>query len=284
MASAAKKKLVSVGRLLRRSTLQDHVTIDELKMPADAGQKVELFKLRQSFENFLAPPETMDATKVAGVNPASVSSVGHDIFVSLPRAELVELQPTPSGWYAVFLVDKTAKTAIETFVHAGRRHFKETNMFGGFVSPFSTPTVYEAAHTRLHIKVSDYCGKLMHTTFCDAQGDVLFSPGDDILHLHAKPKLGLCSLTVHLAGYWYDCTKQGPLLYLAEVHALGKEADPGLNLPPTISEQSPGGTVFRRELKELDAPKAAQENSHFTEWQAHSATKRMEDIKREYMM
>ena len=62
-------KTVTVDRLLRRSTLQDHITIDELPMP-EGSQKVELIKLRNSFTEFATEEESDVA------NPTSTLVVG----------------------------------------------------------------------------------------------------------------------------------------------------------------------------------------------------------------
>lgn len=169
------KKRVSVDRLLRRSTLQDHITIDPLQMPA-GGQGVEIIKLRSSFRSFdeaspprpekhavtssadgSAPMQVTDgfATSHPSVSPTPplTTNSGHDILVTLPNAELVELQPGPSGWYAVLAIDQAGKTAVESFVSTGRRHYKETNLNAGYVSPFSEPLYHETAHARLNVKV-----------------------------------------------------------------------------------------------------------------------------------
>ena len=55
---------------------------------------------------------------------------------------------------------------------------------------------------------------------------MLFKPGDEMLNLHAKPLLGSCAPTIHLAGYWYDKTKQGPLLYLSHFKQHRREPSP----------------------------------------------------------
>ena len=57
-------KTVTVDRLLRRSTLQDHITIDELPMP-EGSQKVELIKLRNSFTEFATEEEKQRAMEQA---------------------------------------------------------------------------------------------------------------------------------------------------------------------------------------------------------------------------
>lgn len=67
-----------------------------------------------------------------------------------------------------------------------------------------------------------------------------------MLDLQAKPLVGPCSPTIHLAGYWYDTTKQGPLLYLTELAQL----DHALSCPPSpkLSKawMSPGGSLHAR--------------------------------------
>lgn len=245
------RKTISVDRLLRRSTMQEHVTINEL--PIGTGeQKVELIKLRHSFQAFNSPDAESEQTthKSSAANGISKAPAGHDILVTIPYAEMVEMQPTTSGWFAVLVIDKAAKVAVESFVSAGRRHFKETNMHGGYVSPFSQPLEGEEGHVRLSVKVSEFDGKLTHTTFSGKNGEVLHKAGDSVVGLHAKPLLGACSPTIHMAGYWYDQTKQGPLLYLTSVCAIDKGADKEILVdePPIINEliKSPGGTQSRR--------------------------------------
>jgi hypothetical protein len=82
----------------------------------------------------------------------------------------------------------------------------------------------------------------MHTTFCEADGEVIFRPGDEVLDVKAKSFLGPCSATIHLAGYWCDQTKQGPLLYLTKLAMLDAKDDK--EMEATVSEvfKSPGGT------------------------------------------
>ena len=99
------RKTVTIDRLLRRSTLQDHATVNALSMPT-GEQRVELIKLRQSFEF----AKTLDASSVepdskpkAIVKTTSAASRGHDILVPLSHAHLVEIQPHSSGWFAVLL-------------------------------------------------------------------------------------------------------------------------------------------------------------------------------------
>ena len=272
------RKKVSVDRLMRRSTLQDHITVNELPMP-DGGQRVELIKLRSSFTSFASPTLSADVTAGESHNPATpqcntLAGSDHDILVTLPNAELVEMQPNASGWFAVLLIDKAAKLAIASFVNAGRRHFKETNMNGGFVSPFSEPLLSEKGHARVHVKISEMGGRLMHTTFCDVKGDALYQPGDEVLNLHDKPLLGPCSPTVHMAGYWHDETMQGPLLYLTGVNAISKSLQSELiNEAPMISEllKSPGGTISRRSFTSPmsnDTPEEGAERLEnvFGEW------------------
>lgn len=263
--SSPKKKVVSVARLLRRSTLQDHVTHDQLKLSQPDVQTVELIKLRRSFEDFESKPQEAKATVP---NPA-----GHDILVSLPSATLVEIAPTASGWYAIFLIDETAKTAIESFVNTARRHYKETNMFGGLVSPFTEPTVSEAAHSRLHVKISEYGGKLLNTTFFEADGGTKYKPGDEILTIYSKPPLGLCTPTIHLAGYWFDSTKQGPLLFLSTTTSLLHDIDPSEGAAPTISEllKSPGGSVTRR-LFRYSAAAAEVADTGTSKWRRRASS------------
>ena len=243
-------KTVTVDRLLRRSTLQDHITIDELPMP-EGSQKVELIKLRNSFTEFATEEEKQRAMEQAASPKAkrSTGSGGHDIHVTLPYADVVELQPNASGWFAVLLIDKAAKEAIESFVHTGRRHFKETNMHGGYVSPFSEPLAGEVGHARVHVKISEMGGRLLHTNFFDEKGAVLYKPGDEMLDVHHRPLLGACAVTIHMAGYWYDKTKQGPLLYLMWASALDKKKKTRVDEAEIQIDEllkSPGGTVTRR--------------------------------------
>ena len=249
------RKTLAIERLLRRSTLQNHIKVDELPMP-DGQQKVELIKLRGSFTSFGAPganTNTETGSPPAEKTVKAAATSGHDIVVTIPHATLVELQPTASGWFAVLLIDKAAKGAIESFVNIARKHYKQTTMHSAFVSPFSEPLISENGHTRVHVKISEYSGMMTSTTFYDETGGKIFAPGDQIVDLTEKPKrlLGSCSPTIHMAGYWHDETKQGPLLYLTSVSALSVEArNELLRGVPIISEvqQNQDGTVSRHEF------------------------------------
>lgn len=264
-----RRNTVSVDRLRRSSTLQDHVKVLTLNMPTDYGKSVQMIKLRQSFESFVdATSPSSDMTKMndkdgtaTSDGSASKTGPGHDILLSIPHAELVELQPFESSWYAMILIDNSAIQAVDAFISAGQKHYKETHMNGAFVSPFSESAAREQPFAHVQVKISEFCGKLLHTTFADPKGEVLFRPGDDMLSLKPKELLGPCSVTIHLAGYWHDETKQGPLLYLTNVSMLdaskvgepcGSEEveeleppPPPLSLPPSVHEmlKSPGGTV-----------------------------------------
>lgn len=243
MPPSPKRPVVSLTRLLRRSTLQDHVTVDRLSAPLHDQQTIELIKLRRSFGDFLASTENGDESMTT-TNPD-----GHDIFVSLPRVELVEFLPNQSGWFAVFLIDKTAMAAVESFVKTTRRHYRETNMFGGVATPFSEPLKNEDAHSRFHIKIAECGGKLLNSTFYKADGEIAFKPGDDLLLALSQLELGHCALTIHMAGYWYDSTKQGPLIFLSTLRASNRDGDEGSDAAtPEITEmlKSPGGSVTRR--------------------------------------
>ena len=160
-------------------------------------------------------------------------------------------------------------------------------MFGGLVSPFSEPTANETAHSRLHVKLSEYGGKLLNATFYDAQGSTLYKPGDDILALHSKPPLGQCTPTIHLAGYWFDSTKQGPLVYLSSITLLQPDVNPGEDAAPMISEllKSPGGTVTRRPLLfNNEAAEISDIGATDTKWRRHassSSSGRMDQLKAE---
>ena len=242
-----KDRNISIGRLLRRSTLQNHIKVDELPV-ANGEQRFELIKLRGSFTSFSSP----DNVAADSVATGTTNKSGHDILVSLPFAKLLEMQPSPAGWFAVLSIDKAAKVAIESFVNAGRRHYKETNMHGGFVSPFSElrASDTQGGHVRVHVKIAECDGIILGTTLYDEKGEVMFKPGDQIASLHAKPLLGACSPTIHMAGYWYDQTKQGPLLYLRSVAALPASAatKEQLDEPPIISAecQTPKGSIRRK--------------------------------------
>jgi hypothetical protein len=186
MMSSA-RKILPIDRLMRRSTMQNHIKIEPLKQP-EGEPRVELIKLRASFEPNL---EVDPATTVEGeadaltkpssstksltkTRPANGAPGGHDILVTLSRAELVELQPLVSGWYAIFLVDKPSKQAVEAFVQVGRRHYKESYLDGGFVSAFSEPALHEKGHARLHVKVC----KSATTTTCAR-----------VVHMHASGEI-----------------------------------------------------------------------------------------------
>ena len=65
----------------------------------------------------------------------------------------------------------------------------------------------------------------------------------------AAPRLGACAVTIHMAGYWYDKTKQGPLLYLMSASALDKKKKTRVDEAEIQIDEllkSPGGTVTRR--------------------------------------
>ena len=242
-----KRETVEIDRLLRKSTFEKHVTIDALKS-SDKNYNVEVIKFCPSFEGFSPPASPVihhprpgaDASIEAldfkpgegkplplppGTPPRSKINP-HDIILNVPRAELVEIKPCDSGWFAIFTIDRLTKDAIDAFVAAGRRHFKENRFQAGNISPFTEPLQHEArkgAHMRLSVKISEYCGKMMQTTIFNAEDEVIFSAGHELLHLHEKPPLGPCAVSIHLMGYWYDLTKQGPLLYLTKLASFAKD-------------------------------------------------------------
>lgn len=169
-SSMSERNLVEVKTLLRRSTLNDHVTIDPLTQSDDKAKQVEIIKLRSSFGNFSQPASPICThrrlTGLQGCASAPTSPMcsyadrvhksSHDILVNLPQAELVEIQPRDSGWFAIFTVDKTTRDAIDAFVVAGRRHFKEVRLNAGYVSPFSDPLDCEkraGAFARVSVQV-----------------------------------------------------------------------------------------------------------------------------------
>ena len=141
-----KRETVEIDRLLRKSTFEKHVTIDALKS-SDKNYNVEVIKFCPSFEGFSPPASPVihhprpgaDASIEAldfkpgegnqlplppGTPPRSKINP-HDIILNVPRAELVEIKPCDSGWFAIFTIDRLTKDAIDAFVAAGRRHFKE---------------------------------------------------------------------------------------------------------------------------------------------------------------
>ena len=99
------RKILPIDKLMRRSTMQNHIKIQPLKQP-DGQPRVELIKLRASFEPFLESQAKDGASPVKASKTKLVKEdgCGHDILVTLLGAVLVELQPLTSGWYAVFLV------------------------------------------------------------------------------------------------------------------------------------------------------------------------------------
>ena len=256
------RKLVEVQRLLRKSTLNDHITISPLG-PQDermSTKKVETIKLRASFEGFSPPASPQQVSRWSdstGVTPPTPSPQTpgaarspQEIFVRLPRAELVEIQPRDAGWFAVLTVDKQTKEAIEAFVSTGRRRFKETRLNAGYISPFSDPLPHElraGAHARVAFQMSEYLGKMLHSSFLSPDGELLFGPGDELLDVHQKPPLGPCSAVVHMMGYWYDRTKQGPLLYLTEVGMLTRipNVSPVQPTLEAVQPRSPAGSPNR---------------------------------------
>ena len=235
------RKVLEVKRLMRTSTLNDHIVIDSLG-PRDAddtvaAKKFETIKLRASFEGFSEPASPIAVTaRTARPTPdaASTPKLPQDIFVKLPNAELVEVQPRDAGWFAVLTINAKAKEAIEAFVNTARRRFRETHLNAGYISPFSDPLPHElraGAHARVSFQISEYHGKMLHSTFLTSDGGILFGPGDELLDVHQKPPLGACSVVVHLMGYWYDKTRQGPLLYLTEISLLPKEERAHIDSP-----------------------------------------------------
>lgn len=234
------RETVEVSRLLRKSTLEQHVVVDTLPVP-EKGHNVELIKLKPSFEGFSNPPSLNPSpaasphvgnrrladfgTSSEEVAPLPRRNSTHDILLNLPNVELVEVAPRDSGWFAVFTIDKITKDAIDAFVTTGRRHFKENRFQAGYISPFSEPLQHEVrkgAYARVSVQISEYCGKVMHTTFTNEDDEVEHGPGDELLDVYQKAPLGLCAATIHLMGYWYDLTKQGPLLYLTKLTSIAR--------------------------------------------------------------
>ena len=258
-----KRETVEIDRLLRKSTFEKHVTIDALKS-SDKNYNVEVIKFCPSFEGFSPPaspvihhPRLAADASIAALDfkpgegkslplppgtPPRCKINPHDIILNVPRAELVEIKPCDSGWFAIFTIDRSTKDAIDAFVAAGRRHFKENRFQAGNISPFTEPLQHEArkgAHMRLSVKISEYCGKMMQTTIFNAQDEMIFSAGHELLHLHEKPPLGPCAVSIHLMGYWYDLTKQGPLLYLTKLASFAKDV-PSTPPSPLLPAGMPG--------------------------------------------
>lgn len=146
------QKVIDIPRLLRKSTLNDHVVVNPLEATAEQGQTVELMKLRRDFVGFSSPQTSDEA------NESKDAQNPHDIYLSIPQAELCEVKPCNSGWFATLVIDKESKLAIEAFISAGRRHFKQMGTDAGYISPFADPLAHEIrmvpnAHARLTVQV-----------------------------------------------------------------------------------------------------------------------------------
>ena len=250
----SERETIEIDRLLRKSTLESHVMHSSLPT-MEKSHNVSLIKLRDSFEGFSpkssplmtggSPSPKFDNISTMTSPTRRSSSASHDIIVKLPLTQLVEIQPSESGWFAVFTIDEKAKNAFDNFVQAGRRHFKQTRFQAGYICPFSEPRAHEArmgAHSRLHVQISEYCGKVLNTTVCDSEKNVLYQPGDKLVDIYQKVPLGPCTVSIHMMGYWYDLTKQGPLLYLAELCTLASNEQsivagrPIFSLPDNIED------------------------------------------------
>ena len=85
--------------------------------------------------------------------------------------------------------------------------------------------------------------------FTDEHGEIIYGPGDDVLRLHQKAPLGTCAVTLHLMGYWYDSTKQGPLLCLSKLSRLPKGSEKAYRTDFVSTPPSERAAVIRNEIK-----------------------------------
>lgn len=273
--TAAARSHISLEALLARETLQqENLQCKPLGNPI-GGASVELMKLSPTFDGFHASddsgvlsekaerPNAIDG-RAGATKSAPSAPEPHDILVRLPRADLVAVQPEASGWYAIFTIDHATKVSLDAFSRAASENYKvQYGGKGAFVSPFAEPTSAEkhtGARARLYAKVSEYFGRMLHSSFVDNTGAAIHLPGDEVLKVHAKPPLGVCSPTLHLMGYWHDKTKYGPLIYLLGTNTVGVEGPKSLSplgqhmASPLGSPQAAAAASKRMlEIKKQDA-------------------------------
>jgi hypothetical protein len=162
-----------------------------------------------------------------------------DLRVQLP-AELVALQPRPSGWCAVLAIGARATKAIEAFVRVVHA-IVPAERDRVFVSPLSRPNrvTGEGIETPspamgrgdeavwwLHVLVNERGHTLQEQCFAtNSSGEQVFGANDPLHLVHSRPPLGSCVTTVFCQGYWQDGSRYGPLLHLE-----GLTLDPGASL------------------------------------------------------
>ena len=92
--------------MLRRSKLAGRLSSSSMSSPPGAP-KVEVMKMRED-----------------GLRSSKLPAPGSDIVTSLPGSKLVEVSPEPDGWYAVYVIDESAKAAIDVFLDLARDQYK----------------------------------------------------------------------------------------------------------------------------------------------------------------
>mmetsp|Transcript_25453 Transcript_25453/g.54109 ORF Transcript_25453/g.54109 Transcript_25453/m.54109 type:complete len:462 (+) Transcript_25453:29-1414(+) len=212
------------------SPLLQRVSVEPLSLPPSHGAQVCAMKLRKGSE----------ATMYNDAQPVGTTSLAHtgqalteftsvhtekneDMLVQLNRAILVSVIPTDNGWYAEIAIQEDDAHAVGAFCNTVKTRIEEESSTTlAFVSPLRESSRCERDNgvaAKLLVKLSEYQGLLLSSTFCDVWGTEaskrMYGPGDDILSLYSSPPVGPCIPTVHFMGYWYDKTKCGPLIYLS---------------------------------------------------------------------
>lgn len=156
-----------------------------------------------------------------------------DAVFRFEGSQLVGVRRGPEGFVATLSINAEALEAISIFCEAVREHHATRQRDAAetasceFVSPLGE-SVDADKNTAilLNVKVGEYQGRVLHTFFKNASGQLLYGPGDQCQAVCDTPPLGQCVADVICMGYRSTTDSCEPLLYLASA-ALTQRENPG---------------------------------------------------------
>lgn len=167
-----------------------------------------------------------------------------DAVFRLEGSQLVSVRRGPEGFVATLSINAEAEETISIFCeairefHAARQRDAAETAACKFVSPLGeSGDADKNTAILLNVKVGEYQGRVLHTFFKNAAGQLLYGPGDQCETMCDRPPLGVCVADVICMGFRATIDSCEPLLYLASV-ALTQSDNPGEPLPSAEAWQS----------------------------------------------
>ena len=156
-----------------------------------------------------------------------------DAVFRLEGSQLMGLRRGPEGFVATLSVNAEAEETISVFceavceLHTMRQRDAAETAACEFVSPLGESVAADKSTAiLLNVKVGEYQGRVLHTFFKNAAGQLLYGPGDQCQAVCDRPPLGMCVADVICMGYRATADSCEPLLYLAST-SLTQSENPG---------------------------------------------------------